>query len=201
MTYPEAVRALAMGAFIPAITTLHGHLSYEPADGLAWMYLGIAYSETGYHADALHALERAGLIIDERPELDEAFGCTYLRMGDYEVARMYLESATQYADCSASVYRNLSMLLFKTQRLQAALGAIDTALEMDADDILTLYGKAIILKQIESTTGKNVVFELTIVLDDILRRQHVPPEIRRRAESLRGELKVPQSERPVKRNA
>jgi tetratricopeptide (TPR) repeat protein len=102
MTYPEAVRALATGAFIPAITTLHGHLSDQQADGHAWMYLGIAYSETGHQAEALRALERARLIIDESAELDEAFGCTFLRMGEHEIAGTYFESATRYANCPAS---------------------------------------------------------------------------------------------------
>jgi uncharacterized protein (UPF0147 family) len=59
---------------------------------------------------------------------------------------------------------------------------------MVSDDILSLYGKVIILKQIETATGKDLTVEVTTVLDDILRRQHVPPEIRRQAESLRDEL-------------
>jgi tetratricopeptide (TPR) repeat protein len=201
MTYPESVRALATGAFVPAITALHGHLSYNPADGHAWMYLGIAYSETGFQAESLRALERARLIMDDGAELDEAFGCTFLRVGDYEIARIYFESATGYTECPASVYRNLSILFLATRRLLAALGAIDTALEMDSDDILSLYGKVIILNQIETSTGKEVALELTIVLDDILRRQHVPPEIRRQAERLRGELEVPQPQSAPQKKA
>jgi Flp pilus assembly protein TadD len=118
MTYPDAVHALATGAFIPAITALHGHLSSSPVDGYAWMYLGIAYSETGFQAESLRALERARLIMDEGAELDEAFGCTFLRMGDYETAEIYFGSATRHADCPASVYRNLSMLFLATRRLQ-----------------------------------------------------------------------------------
>lgn len=193
MTYPDAVRALAAGAYIPAIATIHGHLTYEPTDGQAWMYLGIAYSETGFQTESLRALERARLIMDDNPELDEAFGCTVLRMGDYETARMYLEAATRYAGCPASTYRNLAILFFRTQKLQAALGAMDTALEMDSDDVLTLYGKAIILKQMETATGRDVAYELRIVLDDILRRTEVPTAVRRQAESLRDELEVSQS--------
>lgn len=154
MTYPQAVQALAKGTFVPAIATIAGHLQHYPDDGPAWMFLGIAYSETGHFQAAIRALERASLIMDESAELDEAFGCTFLRMEEYDVAQQYLERAARFSDCPASVYRNLSILFLKTQRLQAALGAIETALEMDDDDARSLYGKVIILKQIETTTGK-----------------------------------------------
>ncbi|MCG8480009.1 MAG: tetratricopeptide repeat protein [Spirochaetales bacterium] len=177
MTYRDAVNALATGAFVPAITTFLGRVAHDRTDGEAWMYLGIAYSGTGHQDEALRALSTADLLLDDNAELQEAFGCTYLRLKQYKRARSYLEGAIRCLDCPASVYRNLAVVFLKTGDLPAALMTIDTSLEMDPDDVLTLYCKALILVETAGATDQSVEDELRIVLNNITRRPGVPPAI------------------------
>lgn len=188
MTYEDAVRALSTGAYTPAIATFLGRVSHDRRDGRAWMYLGIAYSEIGYQDEALSALFTANELMEGDAELSEALGCTYLRLQRFEAAQQHLVAATRFGDCSASVYRNLAILFLKTERLGAALAAIDTAHEMDGDDVLTLFGKALVLEAIGKSSSRSVEAEMRTVLRDIMRRRDAPSAIVERAEVLIASL-------------
>ena len=194
MTVNDAVDALAMGAWAPAMAAFLGHLAHDRTDGRVWMYLGIAYAETGFQDEALQALRVAELLEEDNVELIEALGCTYLRRGEPGPALRYLETAVTYPDCPASVYRNLSVALFKIGNLMRALKAASAAIAMEPDDVLALYSKAIILTElgVRHNAASHVVHaperiapvthdELRAVVADILSRTNVPPAITRSA--------------------
>ncbi len=188
MTVEEAINALASGSWTPAITTILGHLAHDRSDGAAWMYLGIAYSEIGHQDASLEALSNAERYMAPNAELDEAFGCTYLRMDRFGEARTYLERATASGECPASVYRNLSIFFLKTGELDNALTAVETALQVDGDDALSLYAMVLVLVQIRNESLRNVDDELRSALDAVLNHPGTPADIADSAMTIAGNL-------------
>ncbi|MFW5827358.1 MAG: hypothetical protein ACOCU4_04665 [Alkalispirochaeta sp.] len=188
MRYEEAVAALSTGAWLPAITALLGHLSHDPAHGKAWMYLGIAYSQVGFQEDSLRALYRADTLLEESAELCEAIGCTYSRMGQSELALADLNRAMSYPDCSASVYRNTAMLHLKGGHYLAALTAIETAMERDPDDVLTLLGKLFVLAGMQRVLDFDVREEMQVLADNLISRKGAPEHIRQTARQVLSEV-------------
>lgn len=183
MTYDQAVEAVAKGEFVPAITTFLGHLSHDPTDGAAWLYLGIAYSESGHQDEALKALSHADALLQPNAELSEAFGCAYLRKGDVSAARPYFEDALQFDDCPGSVYRNLSVLLLKAEDLDAAMETLRIGLARTPNDILMLFTKVLVLEAHRQNDAEGAVRDqLQAVLEDILHRPGVPTQLAHIAE-------------------
>lgn len=183
MTYDQAILALAKGSFVPAIATFLGHLSHQPTDGATWLYLGIAYSESGHQDEALKALSHADALMPPHAELSEAFGCAYLRKGDHNAARLHFQDAMQFDDCPGSVYRNLSVLLLKAEDLEGAMEALRIGLERSPNDILMLFTKVLVLEaHRQNDTEGAVRDQLQAVLQDILHRPGVPAQLAQIAE-------------------
>ncbi|TVR56226.1 MAG: hypothetical protein EA426_13955 [Spirochaetaceae bacterium] len=142
MDFCGAVQALASRSFAPAIATFLGYISHDRTDGNAWLYLGIAYTESGLLADSLHALHIAELLIDDNPELSQALGVTHLRSGDLPAARRHLEKSLNHSDPPASIHRNIAILYLQSGEIDRALHSIDSGIEKNPDDVLSLYAKA-----------------------------------------------------------
>ena len=182
MTYEQAIEALSRKNFTPAIATILGHLRDNPCKADAWLYLGVAYSEAGLQDDALEALDRAELLLNEpTAALCEAFGCTLLRLKRYQEARSYLQTALNLPDCPASAYRNLGVLEFKAGDLVAARELVETARDRGPDDVHTLYARIVVLDRLLNSPSHDahdmIRTELRDALTDILGRPGVPKEM------------------------
>lgn len=182
MSFDSALRALSSRAFTPAIATFLGYLAHDRTNGEAWLYLGIAYSESGLHRDALHALHMAELLLEENPELDEAMGVTWLRMDGLRQARRYLEQALVHLDPPPTIHRNIAMMHLQSGEPELALQSIEKSIAQNPDDVMSLYAKTLILRACNSDQqARDYRFELKAALKELLRRENTPPGMARSA--------------------
>lgn len=177
MTYTDALLALSTGRFVPAIATFLGHVAFDRTDGEAWLYLGIGYSESGLLTDALHALHVAELLLEEDAELSEAFGVTYLRLGELDTAGTHLRRALAADNPPQSIHRNLAVLYLLQRGLDVALQSINRAIAGEPANVVNRYVKTLILRELHNRDQRDYRFELKGELKQILATNEVPPQI------------------------
>lgn len=182
MNFDDALRALSLRAFTPAIATFLGYLAYDRTDGDAWLYLGIAYTESGLQTEALHALHVAELLLENHPELDEALGVTWLRMGNLQEANRHFRQALLHPEPPATIHRNNAIMHLQSNEPEHALLSIDTGIARNPDDVMNLYVKTLVLNACNRCHGsKDYRFELKAALKELLRQEHTPPGMARSA--------------------
>ncbi len=177
MTYIDALHALSIGRFVPAIATFLGHVAYDRTDGEAWLYLGIAYSESGLLMDALSALQVADILLEDDPEVNEALGVTYLRLGKLDHAGTYLRRALAVDAPPLSVHRNLAVLYLLQEGYDAALLEITRAIAGDPDNVVNRYVKTLILRELNNRDERDYRFEMKGELKRILATKEIPRQI------------------------
>jgi Flp pilus assembly protein TadD len=139
----ESENLLRKGRFAEAIALLHDVLADDPTDLKAVLNVGIAYTEYGENDKAIKALDFYTAREQNSAEAWEALGCAYLRKGEYTSAEEYLLRAQGLAPDNASILRNLSVLLSRTDRGDRSLSLLERAHELDGSDYLTTYALAI----------------------------------------------------------
>lgn len=187
MTFDDALHALSSRTFTPAIATFLGYIAYDRTDGEAWLYLGIAYTESGLHTDALQALHVAELLVEDNPELEEALGVTWLRMGDLQEAHRYFQQALLHPNPPTTIHRNMALMHLQSNDPERALPAIDRGISHNPDDVMNWYVKTLVLRACHDSKldSKDYRFELKAALKELLGKKNTPPGM---ARSVREQL-------------
>lgn len=182
LTYEDIHQLLAQHRYSAAIATLSGIVLESPDDAQAWSLLGQAYTEAGFHTEAIAVLMRAVLLDDEGPATSEALGVAWLRRGELATARTWFHRALTALDAGdrgtnsrgmrGSILRNLAMSLIMEEREQAARFLLEEAFEVNPADILTLHA----LSGIYINAGEYQ--EALPLVDTILGARDVPSWIR-----------------------
>ncbi len=138
----ESEHLLRTGRYAEAIDLLNTVLADDPTDLHAMLNVGIAYTENGENDKAIKALGYYVSREKETAEAWEALGCAYLRKREYREAEDHLRHARSCAPRNASVLRNLSVLLSRTERGSEAFQLLKEAHELDGSDYLTTFALA-----------------------------------------------------------
>lgn len=144
----ESESLIRSGDYDEAITTLTGVLAEEPDNRAALLALGIAYTESGSSQKALKTLHFY-LTRDQESDLAwEALGCALLRLNRNAEAEEALMKARALNPQNATVLRNLSVLMSKTNRGHEAYKLLKRSYEIDNEDYLTMYAMACAYRQL-----------------------------------------------------
>ncbi|MBU0491243.1 MAG: tetratricopeptide repeat protein [Chloroflexi bacterium] len=137
-----------------AIPALEAALVVTPTDADALYQLGLAYQASGQHETALERYHKAVRLvpdfaeayhgmIDSYSTLNRPDHVTYARgmeafsHQDYETARTHLENATQALPDFAPAFLGLGLTYEGLGQLEAALSAVQRALELNPNDFAT----------------------------------------------------------------
>lgn len=138
----ESERLIQAGRHDDAIDLLTGVLEDDPTNLSALLNIGIAYTESGRNAAALQAL-RFYLRHDEKNcEAWEAIGCAHLRRKEYDEAERCFERAMDLDPENASVLRNYSVLLSRTDRGRESYLTLRKSRGLNPNDLLTTFALA-----------------------------------------------------------
>ncbi len=114
--YSPALRSLAVldleaGLYEKAVERLRKALEREPADGLAWYFLGVSQLKLGHADEALNSAYRAIRCPDSASLGHDLAGRAYMRMGEYANAVEAFETAVRLnpQDAQAHDHRLIAM--------------------------------------------------------------------------------------------
>lgn len=133
---------IRLGRFEESILVLRQVLVEDPTNLPALLTIGIAFTEAGRNDEAIQAL---GFYLSHHAATDEAceaLGCAYLRKGEHGPAEKQLRLALRINPQNASVMRNLSVLLTRTDRGAEAFALLQRSYELNPTDFMTLYALA-----------------------------------------------------------
>ena len=150
-----------------AIPALEAALTISPTDADALYQLGLAYQADGQPELALKQYHQAVRFVPEFAEVYDSMvesyssleqpdhvmyagGMQALCLKDYQTAQIYLESATQALPDFAPAFLGLGLAREKAGDLQAALAAIQRALELDPGDYAAQHARGRIQTALDS---------------------------------------------------
>lgn len=138
----QSEQLIRTGRFEEAIVVLRDVLAEDPTNMPALLTIGIAYTESGRNNEAIQTM---AYYVSRNAENDEAFevlGCAHLRKGEIVTAEHHLRTALRLNPSNASVMRNLSVLLSRTDRGEEAFRLLERSYELNPQDYLTLFALA-----------------------------------------------------------
>ena len=138
----ESEKLIRTGMYQEAIELLTRILEEDPSNLPALLNIGIAYTESGKNVPAIQALGFYVKHNDASDEAWEALGCAHLRRKEYENAERCFQRAIDLNPRNASVMRNYSVLLNRTDRYRESYRMLRRSHALNPDDYLTKYALA-----------------------------------------------------------
>ncbi len=130
------------GAYHEAVDWLQELLAEEPNNGLALWELAIAYSETGRDREAITALEYMRQLGYRSPQVLNGIGSLYLKVGEFERAKLSLLRAYAVDRMNPSIMRNLGLVYSALGRHDRAQNLLTASYQLDPENPKTVHALA-----------------------------------------------------------
>ncbi len=133
---------LVNGDYEEAVSLLEEILCEEPDNKEAVWRIGIAFTELNEQKKALKALDYFFKFDKNHPEANEAYGCSHFKLGNFGLARKYLEKAAELNPESSSIARNLGVTYNQLGEFEKSYKIITKSYELNPWDYRTIYALA-----------------------------------------------------------
>lgn len=133
---------LADGDYTKAVTFLEEILCEEPDHKEALLRIGIAFTEMNEQKKALKALDYFFEFDRNNSEALEAYGCSHFKLGNYGLAKTYLEKAVELAPMSSSIARNLGVTYNQLGDFEKSYKIMEKSYNLNPWDYRTIYALA-----------------------------------------------------------
>lgn len=130
------------GDYIRAVSILEEILIEEPDYMEALWRIGIAFTEMNEQKKALKALDYFFEFDSNHSEALEAYGCSHFKLGNYGLARTYLEKASKLAPDSSSIARNLGVTYNQLGEFKKSYKIMEKSYNLNPWDYRTIYALA-----------------------------------------------------------
>ena len=138
----RADELLADGDYDLAVTILEEILCEEPDNTEALWRIGVAFTEMNDQVKALKALDYFFTFDIKHPEAAEAYGCSHFKLGNYELAKLYLEKAAELDPKSSSITRNLGVTYNQLGEFEKSYKIMMKSYKLNPWDYRTIYALA-----------------------------------------------------------
>jgi len=133
---------LADGNYIKAADLLENILFEEPDNTEALWRIGVAFTEMDDQIKALKALDYFFKFDMNHPEATEAYGCSHFKLGNYGLAKTYLEKAANIDPESSSIARNLGVTYNQLGEFEKSYKTMMKSYKLNPWDYRTIYALA-----------------------------------------------------------
>ena len=133
---------LAEGEYSEAVVLLEEVLCEEPENSEAIWRIGIAFTELNELNRAIKALDFFFKFDIKHPEAIEAYGCSHFKLGNYGLAKKYLEKAAVLAPESSSIARNLGVTYNQLGDFEKSYQIMAKSYKLNPWDYRTIYALA-----------------------------------------------------------
>ena len=133
---------LADGYYIKAADLLENILCEEPDNTEALWRIGVAFTEMDNQVKALKTLDYFFTFEMNHPEATEAYGCSHFKLGNYGLAKTYLEKATDLDPESSSIARNLGVTYNQLGEFEKSYKTMMKSYKLNPWDYRTIYALA-----------------------------------------------------------
>lgn len=144
----DANKLFKQGQLAPALEKVDAFLVHKPKDAPARFLKGLIKAEQGNTDEAIHIFSALTVDYPELPEPYNNLAVLYAGQGQYEKAKMALESAIRTHPSYSTAHENLGDIYAKM-----ASQAYDRALQLDRSNTST-QTKLALIKDLFSNTGK-----------------------------------------------
>lgn len=138
----ESERLIRIGHYDEAIALLTTVLEEDPLNLSALLNIGVAFTESGRNEAALQALSFYLRHDQDNGDAWEAIGCAHLRSKEFDRAEECFQRAIEIDPENASVLRNYSVLLSRTDRGRESYQMLRKSHDINPDDSLTAFALA-----------------------------------------------------------
>lgn len=164
------------GAYGEAVEWLQELLAEEPNNGLALWELAVAYSELGRDREAITALEYMRQLGYRGSQVLNGIGSLYLKIGEYNRAKISLLRAYAIDRMNPAIMRNLGLVFSALGRHDKAQNLLTAAYQLDPDDYKTVHALAEYFLELGN-------YQLALPWVRTLLEEDVPAHLREDAES------------------
>jgi len=133
---------LADGDYNKAADSLEDILYEEPDNTEALWRIGVAFTEMDNQIKALKALDYFFTFNMNHPEATEAYGCSHFKLGNYGLAKTYLEKASDLDPQSSSIARNLGVTYNQLGEFKKSYKIMMKSYKLNPWDYRTIYALA-----------------------------------------------------------
>ncbi len=133
---------LVNGDYSEAVELLEKILCDEPDNKEAVWRIGIAFTELNEQKKALKALDYFFKFDKNHPEAIEAYGCSHFKLGNYGLAKKYLEKAADLNPKSSSIARNLGVTYNQLGEFEKSYETMSKSYDLNPWDYRTIYALA-----------------------------------------------------------
>jgi len=133
---------LAGGEYTKAVDLLEEILCNEPDNKESLWRIGIAFTELNEQEKALKALDYFFEFDKNHPEAIEAYGCSHFKLGNYGLAKKYLEQAAVLNPTSSSIARNLGVTYNQLGEFKKSFEIMSKSYDLNPWDYRTIYALA-----------------------------------------------------------
>lgn len=133
---------LIEGEYDNAVQLLESILCDEPDNKEALWRIGIAFTELNEQTKALKALEYFFKFDNKHSEAIEAYGCSHFKLGNYGIAKIYLEQAAELNPKSSSIARNLGVTYNQLGEFKKSYNIMLESYKLNPWDYRTIYALA-----------------------------------------------------------
>ena len=130
------------GYYTEAVAVLEEILTHEPDYTEALWRIGIAFTEMNEQEKAIKALDYFFEFDSNHSEALEAYGCSHFKLGNYGLARNYLERASELAPMSSSIARNLGVTYNQLGEFEKSYKIMEKSYNLNPWDYRTIYALA-----------------------------------------------------------
>ena len=135
-------KLLANSDYEKAIQLLESILVEEPDNTEALLRIGIAFTELNEPKKALKTLDFFFTLREENSEAMEAYGCSHFKLGNYGLAKIYLEKAAVLNPKSSSIARNLGVTYNQLGEFEKSYKTMLKSYKLNPWDYRTIYALA-----------------------------------------------------------
>jgi tetratricopeptide (TPR) repeat protein len=140
--FNKADELLANGEYKEAVILLESLLCDNPDNPEAVWRIGIAFTELNEQEKALKALDYFFTFNNNHAEAIEAYGCSHFKLGNYGLAKVYLERAFELDPAGSSIARNLGVTYNQLGDFKKSYKIMEISYKLNPWDYRTIYALA-----------------------------------------------------------
>ncbi|MCF6334666.1 MAG: tetratricopeptide repeat protein [Spirochaetales bacterium] len=135
-------KLLADSNYNEAVALLEDILMDEPDNTEALLRIGIAFTELNEADKALKTLDYFFTLEQDNSDALEAYGCSNFKLGNYGLAKIFLEKAEALAPSSSSIARNLGVTYNQLGEFKKSYRTMMKSYKLNPWDYRTIYALA-----------------------------------------------------------